>query len=63
MEGQVVAGGADRLGQHTRRQTGGTGDDERAHDTEAMLLTESRERGEGLSFVHDWINISTILEL
>jgi hypothetical protein len=62
VEGQVVAGGAHLLGQHTSCQTTGASDHQGAHDPKPMLLTESRERGEGLSFFHDCVYISTIVE-
>ena len=62
MERQVRPGHADRLGQHSGRHAIGAGGDELAHDAQAVLLTEGREGGDGLPFVHHDVNISTIVE-
>src|SRR3954464_14028812 len=62
MEGQVVAGGADRLRGHAGREPVGTSGDEGTHNSKTVLLTERREGGEGLSFVHRLTYISMIVE-
>jgi hypothetical protein len=37
--------------------------DERPHDAQAVLLTEGREGGDGLPFIHHLCNISIIVEM
>ena len=62
VEGEIGAGDAHGLRDDAGREAVGTGRDQGAHDPQAMLLSEGREGGEGLPFVHRMTYISTSVE-